>query len=176
MSRRPVTVAALAASAAVLSACGTGLQAQTYRESGRQDGANATLDGIAVRNLYVAPPASGSTIAVDGKAVLAGVLVNRSTIADALVGASTAAATSATLEENGQPATSIPAPAGGMSTTSWSIVLRGLTTPLQAGRYISVTLVFDKAGRTTVQVPILAGDNGLLDRKAAQNPYGEGKA
>ena len=174
MSRRPVTAVAVVLSAAVLSACGTGLQAQTYRESGRQDGTNTTLDGVAVRNLYVAPPASGSTIAVADKAVLLGVLVNQGTTSDALVSASTDAAGSATLQENGQPATSIAAPAGGTSTTPWSIVLSGLTAPLQAGRYISVTLVFDKAGRTTVRVPILAGDNGLADRKAAQNPYGEG--
>jgi copper(I)-binding protein len=173
---RPATAATVvvgALSAMVLSACGTGLQAQTYRESGRQDGGSTTVEGVAVRNLHVTAPLSGSTVSRDESAVIAGVLVNKGTVADALVGASSDVAAAATVEEAGQPTTSIPIPPRGTSTTTWSIVLSGLTRDLKAGQWISVTLVFDKAGRTTVQIPVRAGDNGLGQREAAQDPYGE---
>lgn len=174
MSRRPVTIAALALSATALSACGTGLQAQTYRESGRQDGGSTNLAGIAVRNLHVTPPLSGSTIGAGGTAVIAGILVNQGKRDDTLLNASTDVASVAALAESGQPVGSVPVPAGATSTTTWSIVLSGLTKSLEAGRFINVTLVFEKAGRTTVQVPIRAGDNGLSSRQPEQNPYGEG--
>ena len=171
MSRRPAVVA-LAVSAALLSACGTGLQAQTYKETGRQDGASTDVAQIAVRNLHVTPPLSGSTIGTDEAAVLAGVLVNEGNSDDSLVGASSDAASAAVLEEAGKPVPAVPVPARGSSSTTWSIVLTGLVTDLHAGQYITVTLSFQKAGRTTVQVPVRAGDNGLEGRVVEQDPYG----
>ena len=45
---RLVNVAAAAVCAAALSACGTGLQAQTYKEVGRQDGVE-TAGAFALR-------------------------------------------------------------------------------------------------------------------------------
>jgi copper(I)-binding protein len=170
-----VTVAVLAVSAAALSACGTGLQAQTYREVGRQDGASITVDKIAVRDLHVVPPLTGASIPKYETAVVSGVLVNEGDTADALVGASTDSAATATLEDGGQPSTSIPLLPHGMATT-WTINLRGLTKPLEGGRFINVTLTFNRARQTTLQVPIRAGDTGLAQRTPEQNPYGEGKA
>jgi copper(I)-binding protein len=175
VNRRHVTVTTVALSAALLSACGTGLHAQTYKESGRQDGGNTALAGVAVRDLHVEAPTTGSTIPTTDPATVTGVLVNTSGTADALVGASTDAAANAALTDNGQPATQVAVPANGVSSSTWAITLTGLTKPLVAGTYISVTLTFDKAGRTTVQVPVRAGDNGLSSRTQEQNPYGEGK-
>ena len=51
-------------------------------------------------------------------------------------------------------------------------MLTGLTKELHAGEYVSLTLIFEKAERTTLQVPIRAGDNGLGTRPAARDPYG----
>lgn len=170
---RPVTLAAVVVSAALLSACGTGLEAQTYRESGRLDGANATLTTLAVRNLHVEAPASGSAHTAGGDAFVVGLIANPGDAADALVSASTDVAAAATLLVDGQPVQSVPVPAGGATPTTWSIALSGLTKELHAGTYISLTLSFGKAERTTVQVPVRAGDNGLSTREAAQNPYGE---
>jgi hypothetical protein len=90
------------------------------------------------------------------------------------VSASSDAAATAVLEVTGQPVPSIPL-LRHQPVTNWSIVLHGLTKPLAAGTFISVTLVFEKAPRTTLQVPIRAGDNGLGVRTPLQNPYGEGK-
>ena len=177
MSRRrtvSMNVAALAVGAALLSGCGTGLQAETYQEQGRQDGADTTTGNIAVRDLHISPPATGSTIATTDPAVVSGVLVNSGDSADQLLSATSAAAGTAGLQVAGAVATAVPVPAHGTSPATWSIVLTGLTKDLRPGEYVDVTLVFDKAGRTTLQVPVRAGDNGLADRKAAQNPYSEG--
>ncbi len=174
MSRRPVIAALL--STALLSACGTGLQAKTYQEIGRQDGAVADLGGatgIAVRHLHVEPPASGSALEIDGNASVTGGLVNNGSSADALVGASSEAARDVTLLVDGTPTTEVAIPAGGATPTTWSLSLTGLTRAVHAATYISVTLEFQRAGRVTLQVPVYAGDNGLGDREAAQDPYAE---
>ena len=174
MNRRPVTVSTVVLSAALLSACGTGLHAQTYREVGRADGASTNLSGLQVRNLHVAPPATaGSTIT--GTATLLGTLVNNGDTADALVSGSTDAAASVTLNDSGQPATQVPVPAHGISPSTWSATLNGLTAPLRPGSYITVTLVFDKAGRTVLQVPVRAGDNGVSERSSEQVAYHTGE-
>ncbi|MGB8650942.1 MAG: copper chaperone PCu(A)C [Mycobacteriales bacterium] len=171
MSRRPVTVAAVVLSAVVLSGCGTGLHAQTYRETGRSDSAVAEVGSIAVRGLHVEPSTTGNTLAVGDDAVVTGVLVNNGTEDDSLTGAATDAASSIAIQQGGVTATSVKVPAGSTSGTDWSLKLSGLTKELQAGEYLSITLVFDKAGRTTLQVPIRAGDNGLSSRTPEQDPY-----
>lgn len=171
-ANRLLTVPAAVVSAAVLSACGTGLEAQTYKPSGRFDGASTTLQTVAVRNVYVQPPKVGSTIQASGQAVVLGVIVNPSNTADALIGASSDVAANAVLQDDGKPVTSVPLPGGGASASTWSIALSGLTRTLHVGEYISVTLVFENAERTTLQVPVRAGENGLETRPHARDPYG----
>ncbi len=172
---RPLTLAALALSAGLAcSACGTGLHAQTYQEVGRQDGANTDVASLAVRNLAVTGPDSGSTIPVDGTASLTGLFANSGETSDALVSASSDVAATVSFTESGKPVTSIEVPARGASTATWAISLTGLTKPLAAGSYISVTLTFAKAPRTTVRVPVRAGNNGLAERSPAQDPYKQG--
>ena len=94
MSRRPVNVAALVVGTALLSACGTGLQAKTYTESGRQDSGIADLGALAVRNVHVNEPTTQNVVAAGSEATVSGVLVNAGTEDDALVGASSPVATS----------------------------------------------------------------------------------
>lgn len=176
MSRRSSiarSAAALSVSAALLSACGTGLEAQTYKETGRSDSGRVDLGGLGIRNLHVTPPLSGSTIGTDENAVVSGVFTNTSGTPDSLTSVTSPAAATVTLAEKGDPVAAIPVPADGLSSTTWSIVLSGLTAELHAGQYISLTLDFANAGRTTVQVPVRAGDQGLDGRKVEQDPYGE---
>ena len=168
---RPVTAVLL--SAALLSACGTGLEAQTYKPRTPHDSTSATLGKIALRGLAVDPPAEGESLTAGGHAVVTGVLVNTGTEDDALVDASSDAAATVALETADQQGT-VPIPAAGTSGTAWSLVLDGLKADLQPGRYVTLTLVFAKAGRTTVQVPIRTTDNGLSKREVAQDPYHEG--
>ena len=174
MSRRPVIAALL--STALLSACGTGLQAKTYQEIGRQDGAVADLGGatgLSVRHLHVTPPPSGSAFDIGGTAFVTGGLVSNGGSADALVGASSDVAKAVTLLVDGTPTTEVAIPAHGTAPTTWSLALTDLSRPVHAATYVSVTLEFQRAGRVTLQVPVHAGDNGLQDREAEQDPYEE---
>ncbi len=173
MSRRLVNVAALVTGAALLSACGTGLGAKTYTESGRADSGDATLGSIAIRNVHVDEPAATATnvVAAGAEATVSGVLVNSGTADDALVGASTSVATSTRLQEGSADTAEVPVPAKRTSTTTWTIVLSGVTKQLRAGQFISITLDFKNAGHTTIQVPVRAADNGLDTRPEAQDPY-----
>jgi periplasmic copper chaperone A len=170
--KRPL-LAALAA-AGLLAGCGTGLEAKTYTETGRTDGATADVGGrtgLAVRHLHVEGPALGSTFDLGGSVEVAGAFVNNSTKADSLLGATSDAAGSIVLLVDDRPVTSVPVPALGSSGTNWRIELVGLTRALHAGQFVTVTLSFARAGRVTLQVPVHAGDQGLDDREAEQDPY-----
>ena len=171
MSRR--SLSALVVSAALLAGCGTGLHSRTYQEHGREDGASADLGGstgVAVRDVHVAPPASGVHEA-GSTAFVTGALVNRGTSTDALIGASSDVAGSATLLVDGTPTTEVAIPAGGTAPTTWSIALSQLSTALPPAAYVPVTLEFQRAGRVTLQVPVYSGDNGLTTRETEQEPY-----
>ena len=172
---RPVSLAVAALCVAAVSACGTGQHATTYKELGRMDGAIADVggsDGVHVRNLHVEGPVSGSEIAAGGTALVTGGLGTAGPDADALVGATTDAAATATLTVGGAPVTSVPIPARSTAPADWGVQLTGLTAPLRAASYIEITLVFQRAGRITLQVPVHAGaDNGLGERTPEQDPY-----
>jgi copper(I)-binding protein len=176
VSRRPVTLAVVLASAALLSACGTGQQALTYRELGRLDGASTDVggrNGVAVRDLHVEPPVTGRLLEQGSTATATGGLVNNGSQPDALLGASSDVAGSATLVVGGETVTSIPLAPMTAAPQNWSIQLAGLTTSVHVATYIDVTLVFERAGRVTVRVPVRAGDNGLSSRTPEQAPEGE---
>jgi copper(I)-binding protein len=171
--RRLVNAAALVAGAALLSACGTGLGAKTYTESGRADSGDATLGAIDIRNVHVdeAAAVAVNVIAVGSDATVSGVLVNSGPEDDALVSASSPVAASTRLKEGPADTATVPVPARGTSTTTWTIVLVGVNRELRAGQFISLTLQFKNAGHTTIQVPVRAANNGLDTRPEAQDPY-----
>lgn len=176
MSRRPATFAVVLASAALVSACGTGLHAVTYKELGRTDGASTDVggrDGIAVRDLHVEPPTTGSTLDQGGTAVVTGGIASTGRTADTLLGASSDVAAGATLQVDGKPVTSIPVSPQAAVPAGWSILLTGLTRTVHAAEYVDVTLVFERGGRITLQVPVRAGDNGLSARTPEQDPHAE---
>lgn len=172
MSRR--AAAALVLSAAVLSGCGVGLHAQTYKETGRSDGTSVDLDSLVIRNLHIEAPASGSTIPAGSDAVLTGSLVNHGQQADTLTSVTSDAATTVSLTEtsaSAAPTGQVAIPAGGAA-TEWKATLSGLTKDLRAGEYVSVTLSFTNGGQSTLKVPVQTGDAGLENREVDQEPYG----
>lgn len=174
MSRRPVTVALVSTAvltATLLSGCGTGLQNQTYQETGRQDTTHADAGTLAIRNVFIEPPASGNALPKGGTAVLHGDFVNKSDTEDALVGVRTDIAAAAELQLDGQPATSIVIPARGVSDAKATVLLKDLTRDVKVGEYVTVTFTFKRAGATELQVPVHAGDTGLGTREPAQDPY-----
>lgn len=174
--RTPVLTCVLGAALTVtlLSGCGVGLQAQTYKETGRQDSSSTDLPGLALRNLHVeAPLTTDGVISAGGSAVLRGSFVSTGSTVDTLTAITTDAASSVSLQSGGQPVASVPVLAG-QATSDWSATLAGLTRPLRAGSYVTVTLTFTSAGRTTLSVPIQSGDNGLSQRTPAESPAAEG--
>ncbi len=173
MSRRPALALAVALSATLLSGCGVGLHNRTYQEHGREDGAVADIGGLAIRNLHVLPPDSGSVLDVGSGALVVGGLVNKGTQDDKLVGATSDVAGAVTLLLGGSPVTDVAVPALGSADQNWSLQLGGLTRAVHVAQYVGVTLEFARAGRVTLQVPLYAGQNGLSDRTQEQNPYGE---
>lgn len=177
MSRRPVTLVALLASAAVAAGCGTGLQAQTYKETGRHDGATATVggrEGVAVQRIHVTGPASGSTYAAGDAALATGGLVNNGTTSDALIGASSDIAPAVSLLVDGKPVQQVQLPPAGAAPAGWALQLTGLSREVHVGTYVTIALEFQRAGKVTLQVPVDAGDNGLRQRTADEDPYKEG--
>ena len=173
MSLLSSRLVAVAASAALLSGCGTGLYAHTYQQTGRSDGTSRDLETLALRNLHILPPASGDTHLPGSDAVLTGALVNKGEQADTLTSVTSPAAATVTLTQAGKPVSIVQIPAGGTA-GEWTAVLTGVTEPLRAGTYVSVTLTFTSGGRTTLTVPVRLGDgqSGLEDREVHQEPYG----
>lgn len=174
---RARTAAAFLLSSALLSGCGVGLEAQTYKETGRGDSTSLDLEGVAIRNLHIEEPLQGTEVAAGDAAVLLGTFVSKGGATDSLTAVTTDAAESvvlATVEQNqAVQASSIEVPAGGIA-NEWGAVLQGLTSPLRSAEYVEVTLTFANAGQTTVRVPVHIGDGGLDTREVLQHPYGEG--
>jgi copper(I)-binding protein len=171
VSRRPVTVVAAVLCAAALSACGTGLQNETYKATGRQDSALAQVGTIAIRNAYVDAPASGDVLPQGASATLVASFVNKGATDDALTGVTSAIAGSTELRVDGQTVSSVDIPSRSTSSPKATIVFKDLTRDVRVGEYITVRFSFKLAGSTDVQVPVRAGDTGLADREEAQDPY-----
>lgn len=165
--RRPALAAVV--SVALLSGCGTGLQAQTYKSRTAGSSVGANVDKLALRGLVIDVNAADASAAPQ----LTGVIVNNGTEDDQLVNASSAAASGVQfLSKDGAPVLNLPA--GRSSGTDWALQFDGLRAPLVPGTFVEVELQFARAGRTTISIPVRTSDNGLKDRKAEQDPYGEG--
>jgi hypothetical protein len=165
--RRPALAAVVCV--ALLSGCGTGLQAQTYKARTAGSTVGADVNGLALRGLAIDLDGTDATAAPQ----LSGVIVNNGTQDDQLVNATTSVASGVQfLSATGAPVLDIPA--GRSSGTDWALQLDGLRAPLVPGSFVQVELQFAKAGRVPLSVPVRTADNGLKDRKAEQDPYGEG--
>ena len=166
MSRRPATLAVAGLLCVGLTGCGTGQSPQTYKKHS-YDYVNVDLGALALRNLAVDGPADGTgVIPAGGTARVTGTFVSQSDSADALTGASSPAAATATLEQDGHLVQQVAVPKLG-SAGGWSVVLQGTTEPLRAGSYIDLLLTFAKAGRTTLHIPVRS--NGYYSGAADQN-------
>lgn len=168
--RRSGTLVALALSAAALSACGSGLEAQTYKPRTAAAGTDASVgDVVQARNLGLNPFEQGD---LKGLA-LTGAFVNSDDQDDALVNVTSDVAGSIRLDSAaGQDVLVVPARSS--SGTQWAVVLTELTREVLPGQYVDLTLEFARAGRTTVSVPVRANEITLDERAQLQNPYGEG--
>ena len=175
MRTRLVPVA-LVSGALLLAGCGTGLQATTYtKEKNPRDFGGRSAGDLDIRNLGIAPPATGDVYTSTDTATLSGSVVNTGTSDDALVGIEAQDFGSAQLQVDGQDVTSVPIAAGSGAST-WTAVLSDPKRYLHVGGYTTVTLLFSRAGQVQgLQVPLRAGDTGLDSRSADQDPYKVGE-
>lgn len=156
MSRRPAPRRRLSGAAGLLAlllvaGCGSGLRPQTYQERSVADATNDAIGAIAVRNLAVSAPASGTAHPAGGSAPVIVTLVNQGGEPDTLLSATTPAARSVTVTgptpqlQVGRLASADPA---------YRLVLQGLTKPLATGTYIEMTLMFQRNGSKSLLVPV----------------------
>lgn len=152
--------------------CSAGGETQTSSQVAAVDGAHGSAQQMDVRNLQLAFPEGSSTYPAGSSAPLEGGVVNGGSESDRLVEVTSPYAASA--EVTGTtvlPAESnlwaTPAKSGGgeqpgqqapSSSPSQNpqvhITLRGLNHDIRPGLTVPVTFVFEKAGPTTIQVPL----------------------
>jgi copper(I)-binding protein len=172
-ARRTTTLLAAAVVPLALTACGVGLDPQTYRERSTQDATNATVGDLALRNVAIAPPATGQAelgIGTDAHLTLA--VVSVSSTPDRLLSVSSPAASSTELvDSSGRPVTTVDIPANGTAGFGdFGVVLRGLTKAMRPGRYVEVTFTFNRNGRATLQVPVKVYDTPVPRESFSAKP------
>ncbi len=155
-ARRLAPLAGLAA-ALLLAGCGAGQGAQTYQSKAGGDSTNEDVGAIAVRNLAVSAPDSGTVLRQGSDAPVTVTLANSSTAPDTLVSATSPAA--ANVEIVG-PSSSLTVPARGTTGSGYSLLLQGLTRDLDTGTYISLTLTFAQNGSKEMLVPVQVTPEG----------------
>jgi copper(I)-binding protein len=176
--RRLGTLAAIGltvAAALLTSACAAGQKAQTADENETQDGNIARVGSITVAGIAIQSPPQASYPA-DSAVPLRMVLVNSGRSDDTLTSitstqitgwgayrtraaASAAAQSGGTASGAGGATTSVPVGSNarvsfGTPDAKGAVLLNGIKTDLHPGMSISLTLTFDRAGSTTVQVPV----------------------
>ena len=147
-------LAALLALPLALSACGSNREPLTYGDRDQGDSAQAVAEDVAVLNLRVLPPAEGLVHPAGSDARVGLTLVNEATEDDALLSATTDAAASVALTVDTVPADRLPVAARKSSPAGYSLVLRGLTRELRSGQTIRLSLVFERAPKLDVVVPV----------------------
>jgi copper(I)-binding protein len=156
-ARRTTTLLAAGLLPLALTACGVGLDPQTYRERTTQDATNGQVGGIALRNVAIAPPDAGQKeIGVGKDAQLTLSIVNPGSESDTLTGVATGAASSTRfVDGSGHEVSEVAVPAKGAAEAGeFGVVLVGLTKPLRPGMYVEVTLSFATNGRIKLDVPV----------------------
>lgn len=150
---RTATPVAAVGLALVLSGCGASFEAQTYQERSSADGTNAAVGAIAVRNVTLLAPPSGEFYEAGDDAEVQLTLTNDGPDDDRLIEATSPAAGGVEIQaEDGGDGVDLPA----LSTTGdqLSLQLTDLVEQLRPGRYVEISLRFERAGEITVSVPV----------------------
>jgi copper(I)-binding protein len=175
-ARRTTTLLAAGLLPLALTACGVGLDPQTYKDRTTHDAINAQVGGLALRNVGIAPPDDDQSEIGAGKdAQLTLSIVNPGGDADTLTGVSTPVATATKLVDgSGHDISAVDVPAEGAAEAGqFGVVLIGLTKPLRPGTYVDVTFSFATNGRLKVSVPVRLYDKPVPRRSYQPKPAEE---
>ena len=156
--------------------CSAGQETQTSSQVAAVDGAHGSAQQVDVRNVQLAFPDDSSTYEAGSSAPLEGGLVNAGSESDRLVEVTSPYAASAEVtgttvlpaesnlwatpakqgggqQPGQQPGQQAPS-ASSAENAQVHITLRGLNHDIRPGLTVPVTFVFEKAGPTTIQVPL----------------------
>jgi len=174
VSRHPHRlVTALAVSAAVvsLSACGAGLDAQTYQERNNAGSTDTAVGSLAVRNVFIEAPSRGDVYEEGDDATGTITVTNVSPEPDRLVEVTTDAAEEVTVLVDGEEG-EVEVPPLGSTGSLVTLELRGLTREIRTGEFVTMTLRFAENGTSEILVPVAL--TGESDRDIYTGEYEEG--
>ena len=174
MSRHPHRlVTALAVSAAVvsLSACGAGLDAQTYQERNNAGSTDTAVGSLAVRNVFIEAPSRGDVYEEGDDATGTITVTNVSPEPDRLVEVTTDAAEEVVVLVDGEEG-EVEVPPLGSTGSLVTLELRGLTREIRTGEFVTMTLRFAENGTSEILVPVAL--TGESDRDIYTGEYEEG--
>jgi hypothetical protein len=154
-NRLTVATAGLAACGLLLTGCGSGQISQTADQEAAVNGMSANIKNITLRNVYLQTTQSGDYLQPGRIVPLMFVAANSSPDTnDKLVAISSDVGNVALTGDGSIPAGSALVSGSG-SGQSAAVTL---TKPITNGLSYNFTFEFEKAGRTTVAVPIAAGE------------------
>jgi copper(I)-binding protein len=149
---RRLLVGAIAIMVPALAGCEAGFNAPTLTYHPASSGVSTVQNGITLDDVFVLGPAQNSTLPAGGQA---GVFMSLSAPDnDQLVSAS-AKQSASSVQLIAGPVTLSPGTVVDLSGPHPAIVLNGLTSPLNGGETVDLTLNFAAAGPVTLSVPVL---------------------
>ena len=156
--------------AVVLSGCGAGQISQMATQEPAVDGNQATLNDVALRNIHIRADQTGDFLQPGKNVDLVLVAINQSPdTADKLVGITTDIGTVAIHGDARLPAGGklfvgtpegekvAPGPVGSANAATATVTL---AKPITNGLMYNFTFHFERAGQTSVMVPVSAGHKG----------------
>lgn len=171
MTRLTAAAAGLAACGLVLTGCSAGQITQTATQEPAVNGTVANLNYIALRNVHLQAVQTSDFLQPGTVVPLVMVISNNSLdTGDKLLGITSdvgqvAVAVDGTLPAGGallftaEPARDDAKPANDSAATAPTAAQVTLTQPITNGLTYDFTFNFEKAGKTTVAVPVAAGDS-----------------
>ncbi|MDQ1635387.1 MAG: hypothetical protein QOJ32_2196 [Frankiaceae bacterium] len=163
-TRRPIQCLAAVAVAALvpLTACSSGINAETSRERPTIDGIGSAIGPLSIRNTYIGGPAEqGASVP------LLTSIFNNGTEPDRLVSISSPEAGAGTVPAD----TTLPPGGQQLFYTPDKVArLTGVTIPVRVGEIVPIVLTFERAGELRMSVPVSPVGEELLRVAAPPAP------
>ena len=146
-------IGALALLIPAIAGCEAGLNAPTLEFHPASAGANTTVNGIKINNVFVLSAPSGSSVPAGSSAGMFLALFNGGMSDDQLLGVS-APGSAASVQLSGGSVSLPVQSAVNLTGPQPEVVLNGLTRPLSGGQAVRVIFTFQHAGAVPLDVPV----------------------